>query len=78
VILDTVALVAQPTPTPANPGGKGEEFGKSSPMALLALLVFFVAVAFLARSMTKHLKRVPKTFDQPGDAGSDESSPKPA
>ncbi|EIF00407.1 hypothetical protein [Saccharomonospora glauca] len=44
-------------------GGQGEDFGKSSPVGLLLLLVFFVAVAFLIRSMTKHLKRVPASFD---------------
>ncbi|MGH3760381.1 hypothetical protein [Actinophytocola sp.] len=61
----TVALVAQPTTPPAEPGGQGEDFGKSSPVGLLVLLLFFVAVAFLVRSMTKHLKRVPPSFDPP-------------
>lgn len=60
----TVALVAQP-PTTQDPGGRGEDFGKSSPVGLLVLLLFFVAVAFLVRSMTKHLKRVPASFDPP-------------
>ncbi len=44
-------------------GGQGEDFGKSSPVGLLLLLLFLVAVAFLVRSMTKHLKRVPASFD---------------
>ncbi len=62
----TVALVAQPPSTPnEEPGGRGEDFGKSSPVALLVILLFFVAVAFLVRSMTKHLKRVPESFDPP-------------
>jgi hypothetical protein len=51
----------------ADGGGQGADFGKSGPVALLLLLVFFVAVAFLMRSMTKHLKRVPESFDKPGD-----------
>lgn len=59
------ALVAQPPPMPDDPGGRGEDFGKSSPVGLLVLLVFVIAVVFLARSMTKHLKRVPKTFEKP-------------
>ncbi|MET0233943.1 MAG: hypothetical protein ABW224_04820 [Kibdelosporangium sp.] len=58
------AMVAQPPPVPDDPGGRGEDFGKSSPVGLLVLLVFLVAVVFLARSMTKHLKRVPATFDE--------------
>ncbi|CAM4068961.1 hypothetical protein KIPE111705_39015 [Kibdelosporangium persicum] len=59
------AMVAQPPPVPDDPGGRGEDFGKSSPVGLLVLLVFLVAVVFLARSMTKHLKRVPASFDPP-------------
>lgn len=43
--------------------GKGEEFGKSSPMALLVIVLLAIAVIFLVRSMTKHLKRVPASFD---------------
>jgi hypothetical protein len=53
---------AQPS-QPNEPGGRGEDFGKSSPVGLLVLLLFFIAVAFLVRSMTKHLKRVPESFD---------------
>ena len=60
----TVALVAQPPTTPQQePGGQGEDFGKSSPVGLLVVLLLLVAVAFLIRSMTKHLKRVPASFD---------------
>ncbi|MGW5055141.1 hypothetical protein [Actinokineospora sp. NPDC004072] len=64
----TVALVAQPTatppPGPADPGGQGEDFGKSSPLGFLILILFLIAVAFLVRSMSKHLKRIPESFDQ--------------
>jgi hypothetical protein len=75
----TVALVGQPAappPGPADPGGQGEDFGKSSPLGFLILILFFVAVAFLIRSMTKHLKRVPQSFDPPADDAPD--SPPPA
>jgi len=62
----TVAMVAQPPTTPQQePGGQGEDFGKSSPVGLLVVLLLLVAVAFLIRSMTKHLKRVPASFDPP-------------
>ena len=56
------AVVAQPS-QPNEPGGRGEDFGKSSPVGLLVMLLFFIAVAFLVRSMTKHLKRVPASFE---------------
>lgn len=73
----TAEVSAQPS-QPNEPGGRGEDFGKSSPVGLLVLLLFFIAVAFLVRSMTKHLKRVPASFDKepeetaevkPGEAG---------
>jgi hypothetical protein len=46
-------------------GSQGEDFGKSTPVGFVVLLLFFVAVVFLVRSMTKHLKRVPASFDPP-------------
>lgn len=52
-------------PGPEDPGGRGEDFGKASPLGFLLLLLFFIAVAFLIRSMNKHLKRLPESFDPP-------------
>jgi hypothetical protein len=54
------------------PGGQGQEFGSSDPVALILIIALFVAVAFLIRSMSKHLKKVPASFDAP-DAESPES-----
>jgi hypothetical protein len=65
-------VLVQPTPTPEGPGGRGEDFGKSSPVGLLLLILFFIAVALLVRSMTKHLKRIPASFDQPDGPGAPE------
>ncbi|MGQ0777838.1 MAG: hypothetical protein ACT4NY_26085 [Pseudonocardiales bacterium] len=62
--LTWVALVAQPTPAPTDPGGQGEDFGKSSPVGLVVLVLFFLAVVLLVRSMNKHLRRVPESFDK--------------
>ncbi|GAB2864979.1 hypothetical protein JOD27_005678 [Lentzea nigeriaca] len=63
----TMAFVAvQPSNTNDNDkGGQGEDFGKSSPVGLVLLILFFIAVFFLVRSMNKHLKRVPASFDEP-------------
>jgi hypothetical protein len=62
----TVAEVAQPSQPPSDdPGGQGPDVGKSSPVGLLVLILFFIAVGFLVRSMTKHIKRVPESFDKP-------------
>lgn len=64
-----VETLGQP-PTP-DPGGQGEDYGKAAPEALVVLLLFFLAVALLVRSMNKHLRRVPQSFDkEPGaDSG---------
>jgi hypothetical protein len=56
-------LIAQ-QPNPSDPGGQGEDFGKSSPLGLLVLILFLIAVVFLVRSMSKHLKRLPASFDK--------------
>lgn len=63
----TVVLAQQPGN--GDNGGQGEDFGKSSPVGLLVLILFLIAVALLVKSMTKHLKRVPESFDdvEPGD-----------
>ena len=74
--MTTTAMVgiAQPAPGPDDPGGRGEDFGKSSPLGLLVLLAFLIAVVFLARSMSKHLKRVPASFDKPEDEAAPEAA----
>jgi hypothetical protein len=68
----TGAFLAQ---DPAPPPGKGPEFGEASPLGLLVVILLGVAVVFLVRSMTKHLKRVPASFDPPEEKseGPDES-----
>ena len=52
---------------PADGGGQGEDFGKSSPVGLFVLILFLIAVVFLVRSMSKHLKRLPESFDPPSE-----------
>src|SRR4051794_13052344 len=72
-------VLVQPSPAPEEPGGRGPDEGKSSPFGFLVLLLFFIAVAFLIRSMTKHLKRVPASFDEPDkdETGSDKGETEP-
>jgi hypothetical protein len=58
------ALVLTQGPgAPNDPGGQGPDFGKSSPVGLLLVILLGVAVVFLIRSMTKHLRKLPTTFD---------------
>ena len=78
--MTTTAMVVQPSPVPGpqDPGGRGEDFGKSSPLGFLVLILFFIAVAFLIRSMNKHLRRVPASFDKPDDDATDGDAEPPA
>jgi hypothetical protein len=68
-IVGIPVLAPHPKPGPA-PSGHGEEFGKAAPVGLVLLLLFFVAVALLVRSMNKHLRRLPESFE-------DDSAPGP-
>ena len=57
-----LTLVAQEE---APPPGKGPEFGKASPIGLVVILLLAVATVFLIRSMTKRIRRLPASFDDP-------------
>ena len=43
--------------------------GKGSPIGFFVVLVLLIAVYFLYRSMNRHLKRVPTSFDPPPATG---------
>ena len=70
-----IALVLAQNPEP--PADKGEEFGKASPVGLVVILLLLMATVFLVRSMTRHLRRVPESFDDPaaGPTGPDAQGP---
>lgn len=57
------------------PGGQGQEFGSAGPVALIVILLLLVATVFLIRSMSKHLKKVPASFD-PADTTAPEPDEK--
>ena len=44
-----------------------EDVGKAGPLGLLLILLLLVAVILLVRSMTTHLKRIPRSFDPADD-----------
>ncbi|MEJ2864967.1 hypothetical protein [Actinomycetospora flava] len=71
----TLLPVSVPAPPPGGAPGteRGEEFGKTSPIALVVILLLGVATALLIRSMTKHLRKVPTSFDPADDDGSGRS-----
>ena len=44
-----------------------EDVGKSGPIGLALIVALLIAVALLVKSMSRHLKRIPRSFD-PADA----------
>ena len=49
-----------PTTAPHN---SGPDFGKASPFGLLVVVLLLISVLFLVRSMNRHLKKLPESFD---------------
>ncbi len=76
-----VALVLAQNPAP--PPGKGEEFGKASPIGLVVILLLGIATILLIRSMTARLRRLPPSFGPSADPpradppGTDPAAPGP-
>jgi hypothetical protein len=66
-----VAVLAEEAPPP----GKGEEFGKASPIGLVVVLLLAVATVFLIRSMSKRIRRLPASFDPPPDQPTEPDPP---
>jgi hypothetical protein len=46
------------------PHNSGPDFGKASPFGLLVVVLLLVATLFLVRSMNRHLKKLPESFDR--------------
>ena len=65
------AQIAVPVQNPAPPPGKGEEFGKASPVALVVILALAVATILLIRGMSKRIRRLPASFEPAGEEQSD-------
>jgi hypothetical protein len=57
------------------PPGEGPEFGKASPIALVVILMLGLATLLLIVSMTRHLKKVPASFD-PEPTEPDDGTPR--
>jgi hypothetical protein len=65
----STAVVAVPVANPAPPPGRGEEFGKASPIALVVVVILGLATVVLVRSMTKRIRRLPASFERPPGQG---------
>lgn len=58
------ALLSQSNP-PSGENGTGAEFGKSAPIGLVIILILLVALILLIRSMNRHVRKMPESFDRP-------------
>ena len=45
------------------PHNSGPDFGKASPFGLLVVVLLLISLVFLIRSMNRHLKKLPESFD---------------
>jgi hypothetical protein len=45
------------------PHNSGPDFGKASPFGLLVVVLLLISVVFLVRSMNRHLRNLPGSFD---------------
>jgi len=59
----TVVVVQPLLGQDPDPPAQGPEFGGSSPIGLVVTLLMLVALIFLIRSMNKHLRKVPPSFE---------------
>ncbi len=58
IMLAAVTVFADNTPRRTGP-----DFGKASPLGLLVVLLLLIATFFLIRSMNRHLRKLPESFD---------------
>ena len=59
------------------PRNTGPDFGKASPFGLLIVVLLLIGAVLLVRSMNRHLKRLPKSFDRDSpqpDQGADDGA----
>ena len=62
IALTIVTLLAQDPPRQTGP-----DFGKASPFGLLVLVLLLIGTFGLVWSMNRHLKKLPKSFDEPDE-----------
>ena len=55
-----IGLLADDTPR-----NTGPDFGKASPFGLVIVVLLLIGTFLLVWSMNRHLRKLPKSFDQP-------------
>ena len=70
IALTIVGLLAQDEPRETGP-----EFGKASPFGLLVIALLLVGTFLLVWSMNRHLRKLPKSFEDPDETDLDAKGP---
>jgi hypothetical protein len=61
---DTLMLIVGLLAEERQPRDTGPDFGKASPFGLLIVVLLMVGTFFLVRSMNRHLRKLPESFDR--------------
>ena len=69
VALTIIGLLAQDQPRDTGP-----DFGKASPFGLLVIVLLLIGTFLLVLSMNRHLRKLPKSFDDPDEQADDGES----
>jgi len=67
VALTIIGLLAQDPPRQTGP-----DFGKASPFGLLVIVLLLIGTFGLVWSMNRHLRKLPKSFDEPGETSDEQ------
>ena len=65
--LTIIGLLAQDPPRQTGP-----DFGKASPFGLLVIVLLLIGTFGLVWSMNRHLRKLPKSFDEPGETSDEQ------
>ncbi|WP_328360034.1 hypothetical protein OG976_07560 [Mycobacterium sp. NBC_00419] len=70
LLTTAVSVLADP------PKNSGPDFGKASPLGLLVVVLLLIGVFILVWSMNRHLKKLPKSFDdEPVESAAEDAEP---
>ncbi len=72
--MNDIALMVVSVLAEDGPRETGPEFGKASPFGLLVIALLLVGTFLLVWSMNRHLRKLPKSFDEPDEKGDDGES----
>ncbi len=70
--MNQFALAAIRVCADGGPQRSGPDFGKASPIGLLVVVLLLISLVFLVRSMNRHLRKLPESFD-PQNPGPDQA-----